>query len=353
MMTPVVTRDPRFQAGRSLVQKGLAKEGAIDIFATLVEETSTKFGTDHIETAPAYYEYGNALLRAAQSEVERHEEMEDEEHDNTINPIKQGNEMLRQAAAEAAEHRQQQQQQQQQQNQQEVELGKSKDRPSQDEMKGELDFKPAARCVKEESNGDDHGEPEIQASSASHNEFVSKVEAVKGEQQTPLEVSSSANDGATKEEGEEGDAVENHSKEIDDDDENSGSDLSLALEMMENAFSILDQYKDKGDDRYRAWTTTQLPRVLLGIGDVLSTLGRHADAADAYSRALEMRQGILAAFGNETQRLQTSSSSSSSSLSSSSSSLLLSGTSKIALTVPSGLSVMVSKEPGWLLSTQS
>ncbi len=52
-------------AGRSLVQKGLAAEGAIDIFATLVEETTNKYGESSIETAPTYYEYGNALLRGA------------------------------------------------------------------------------------------------------------------------------------------------------------------------------------------------------------------------------------------------------------------------------------------------
>ena len=37
----------------------------------------------------------------------------------------------------------------------------------------------------------------------------------------------------------------------------------------------------------------QLPRVLLGIGDCLSALQRHADAADAYSRAHERRQKQL------------------------------------------------------------
>ena len=61
---PLVTRDPRFQAGCSLVQKGLAHEGAVEIFELLSEEAGNKHGESSIETAPAYYEYGNALLRA-------------------------------------------------------------------------------------------------------------------------------------------------------------------------------------------------------------------------------------------------------------------------------------------------
>jgi tetratricopeptide (TPR) repeat protein len=44
------------------------------------------------------------------------------------------------------------------------------------------------------------------------------------------------------------------------------------------------------------WTKDQLPRVLLGIGDCLSALQRHADAADAYSRAQQLRQTQLDAI---------------------------------------------------------
>ena len=52
--TPVVVRDPRFQAGRKLVQQGLAQEGAIEIFATLVEEATNKYGESSIESAPPF-----------------------------------------------------------------------------------------------------------------------------------------------------------------------------------------------------------------------------------------------------------------------------------------------------------
>jgi hypothetical protein len=41
---PPVTRDPRFKAGRSLIQSGRANEGAVDIFATLLEVRSRNEG---------------------------------------------------------------------------------------------------------------------------------------------------------------------------------------------------------------------------------------------------------------------------------------------------------------------
>jgi len=87
------------------------------------------------------------------------------------------------------------------------------------------------------------------------------------------------------------------------DDNDDRDDLNLGLEMMENAFSILEEYEEsneneeeentKNDDdekKYYDWVKEQIPRVLLGIGDTLSTLSQHADAADTYSRALELRK---------------------------------------------------------------
>ena len=59
---PVVVRDPRYKAGRALIPK----EESVDVFAILLEEARSKYGETHIEAAPAYYEYGNALFRAAQ-----------------------------------------------------------------------------------------------------------------------------------------------------------------------------------------------------------------------------------------------------------------------------------------------
>jgi len=40
----------------------------------------------------------------------------------------------------------------------------------------------------------------------------------------------------------------------------------------------------------------QLPRILLGIGDALSAMGRRADAADAWFRVLEKWQHALKLF---------------------------------------------------------
>jgi hypothetical protein len=63
---PVVVRDPRFVAGRATV----GQRTAVDVFATLLQEAVRTYGdaaasSRRIETAPAYYEYGNALLRYA------------------------------------------------------------------------------------------------------------------------------------------------------------------------------------------------------------------------------------------------------------------------------------------------
>ena len=81
------------------------------------------------------------------------------------------------------------------------------------------------------------------------------------------------------------------------------TDEELALELMENAFAIYDRYYDEAVDKggeekedgeairtvsvdtsLVPWVEEQLPRVLGGIGDVLSALGRHPDAVDAYTR---------------------------------------------------------------------
>lgn len=82
--------------------------------------------------------------------------------------------------------------------------------------------------------------------------------------------------------------------------EEEGDDVQLALEMMETAWSILDNEQQQtpneagaSPSKYSEWISEQVPRVLTGIGDVLSVLNRHADAADAYLRALGHRQQAL------------------------------------------------------------
>lgn len=229
IITPVVTRDPRFLAGRSLVQTGLAHEGAIDIFAILVEEARSKYGEESIETAPAYYEYGNALLRAASKLGDEEQEGQDEIAVAPADP--------REAAATAAEKR----------------------FKNAEETKSERkeDAKPAATERSKEQS-----------------------EAGKDE---------AGDDGDEKEEDNEDEIEE-------------GNDIDLALEMMETAFSIIEEYRDSETNTpktYLGWAVEQLPRVLLGIGDTLSSLDRHSDAADAYARALALRQEKLNEFCKE------------------------------------------------------
>lgn len=194
------------------MQKGKAAP-AIEIFASLLEEARTTFGEDSIESAPAYYEYGNALLRDASSEEGNIEETE-----QALDP--------REAAAKAAERRLQ---------------GSG--------AKSEEDQKTSAKADEKydskEENTEDHQKDREDESSTDNNE-----------------------------------------------------DVELALEMMETAWSILDEYiqSDPSDKKYNEWATEQSPRYLTGIGDTLSVAGRHPDAADAYSRALEQRLELLRAF---------------------------------------------------------
>lgn len=70
-------------------------------------------------------------------------------------------------------------------------------------------------------------------------------------------------------------------------------DLTLALEMMETAWSILDETLSQVDDvasPYNTWLLEQRPRVLTGLGDALLELKRPADATDAFLQALQFRQ---------------------------------------------------------------
>ncbi len=216
---PVVTRDPRFLAGRKLVERGLADE-AVDIYGTLLEETRQKYGDASIETAPAYYEYGNTLLRAVTKEQI--------------------------AAADAAA---------------------------------------------EETNDEEKADQRTAAAVAAEKRLQASADTVKSEE---LPTAPTEDDSKP--------AVEIKKEEDEADSNEDGDDTELALEMMENSFSILDVYKESigigGDKKYLEWVKEQLPRVLMGIGDTLSKMDRHADAADVYSRALELRKACLQEFAD-------------------------------------------------------
>ncbi|CAJ1943076.1 unnamed protein product [Cylindrotheca closterium] len=217
---PIVTLDPRFKAGRNMIQKGLAAHGAVEIFESLAEEVGNKFGESSIESSPAYFEYGNALLRAM-----NRRKMEAEES-NDAGPTDDPKE----AIAKAAEKRL---------------LGQKQE--SEDKVS-----KPPARKA---------GETDAASKEPSNTAVIDETE--------------------------------------------NENDENLALEMMENAYSIMDEYSssEKGG-KYQDWVKEALPRALLGIGDTLSMLDRHADAADAYSRALEWYQGKLDSFAKDTMSIE-------------------------------------------------
>jgi hypothetical protein len=241
IVTPTVTNDPRFIAGRKLVERGMAGEGAVEIFATLLEDCTSKHGPSSIETVPAYYEYGNALLRASlrrnqQDEQQEEQEEEEEEEDQDAR---------RKALAAAAEQR----------------------------------MKPtsSSNAVAESNNNSNEEDQD----------------------KKPAAVDKTSNE-TNNDENQEDD---------NDDDNNDDDDITLALEMMENAFSILEDYRDTDNEndetkKYSKWVENQIPRILLGIGDVLSALGRHPDAADAYSRSLEIRQTMLQEFDKDDNTIE-------------------------------------------------
>ena len=171
----------------------------------------SKYGETSVEAAICYYEYGNALFRAARLEQTDQDDSE-----------KVAAEEVRLKAAEAAQKRAQ----------------------------DALDTKPAAKekCNEKEATEKD------------------------------------AN-GADKEEAKDAEGEEDEE-----------DDVQLALEMTETAWSIIDEHVQELKDENKTlspWLLDQLPRCLLGIGDVLMDLRRHADSADAYSRALEYRESAL------------------------------------------------------------
>jgi hypothetical protein len=267
--TPTVVRDPRFRAGRKLVETGQANH-AIDIFATLLAEARRTYGDASIETAPAYYEYGNALFRGVHQqenegegedgdEVEEIDEEEVEEEQQGIDP--------RQAAALAAERRAKGES---------TTIGEqAKEKPPVEENEDEK--KPAAKVDASEeavTNGEKGDDGNASADQGDTNEKQGDA-------------------GDTNQDGEGNNEEEEEEEEEDD-------DAQLALEMMETTWSVLDVYVQSSNQtkssQYQNWASEQIPRVLTGIGDVLSALERHGDAADAYSRALGHRQNAVSAF---------------------------------------------------------
>ena len=225
--SPVTLKDPRYRAGYRLIISGRAGEGAIDIFATLLEEARNKYGEVSIEAAPVYYEYGNALFRQF---VKEEQEAEAEDENDKEGDNENGDE--------------------------------------EEEEEEEEDKKPAAVHIE-----------------TGENEKESKDGTDGGEEQ---------------EENNEAEQVENEENEESTSNTNQIVDVQLALEMMENAFSIMEEYTSSNDATYQEWLDrVEMPRILAGIGDVLSYLGRHADAVDVYTRALHLREAILQSYSGD------------------------------------------------------
>jgi hypothetical protein len=267
VVPPVVVRDPRFVAGRATV----GEAPSVTIFATLLQEAVAKYGESHIETAPAYYEYGNALFRLAQRQQEDQRQPEQQITEGTDGDADTQKKRTREAAALAAERRAQR----------DAALSKA------DAASVDVDI-PSSPCKAKK-------EPEQSLI----------VDSANGAEAAANGAEAAAND--------ENDQPENHVDSNDNEGEGKEEDdIQLALEMMETSWSILDYgsglapHLDGNDSsdgtdavhqssppKYAQWIDEQLPRVLIGIGDVLSALGRHADSADAYLRALEHRQREL------------------------------------------------------------
>lgn len=246
---PTVITDPRYRAARKLISTGRAADGAIEMLGTLVEEAVQKYGEDSPDAAAVYYEYGNALFRAA--ERRRMEEEDIMGEDAEEKPAAAAG-AAKVAAAEAAEKR--------------AATSEAKQAPSKQDTAEKLDeeSKPAA---------------------------------------------SEQNDDAEK--------SKDVTNDEDNDDADELSDHELALELMENAFAIYDAYcaetndadasgdKKAGDAAkaeakpYLTWVTEQLPRTLGGIGDVLISLGRHADGVDAYTRVVSLREAAVESHQNQ------------------------------------------------------
>jgi hypothetical protein len=263
--TPIVTRGPLFIAGR----KAVGEEGAVEIFATLLESTETTFGEGSIETAPGYYEYGNALLRRRQRLMMMMEN-EPDDNDIAVDHHHAGNHPnhLREAAALAAEARRKQQ---------------PPEQTAALTIRGDDD--DAAAAAAEDAAATTDGK---EAGGETGDDDAKKLPA----QTTTAEAESSNN------------SNNNIIAVLGGGGGNGDEDLMLALEMMETAFSIMDEYIEErqppnsgGDNvvpavavpKYYEWVQVQMPRVLTGLGDVLLELKRIADGTDAYLRALVYR----------------------------------------------------------------
>jgi hypothetical protein len=274
IVKPKITKDPRFRGGCKLIQSG--RDGAIDMFALLLEEARTTYGEASIETAPAYFEYGRALFRESQR----------------------------------------QQQQQQQEQEQGEQQGEEADEVAVDHNVNDDDKDEQEKIAVKSETGIRDGEEDQKVEEDS---VVSRLKdedtsAVKGEEEHPVKKENEEEDIVTEKPTSPASAEEDDNGiEEDDEDEEEEDDAHLALTMMETAYAILDtfvqtcsaaqqQQQPSSEETnhhgiYLDWAhREELPRVLSNLGDVLSFLEHHADAADAYTRELALREETLTMY---------------------------------------------------------
>jgi tetratricopeptide (TPR) repeat protein len=248
---PPITTDPRYRAARRLITSGRSADGAIEMLATLVEEARSKYGEDSINAAAVYYEYGNSLFRAVEKRKADEMEIMGEDTDKTIGP----NHDPKSPAAAAAEKR-------------------------------------------------------AAAAEESRSLQLDKTKTMVGEKdsQDSKDAASARNPSGQSDTTDKDSPNQSDQRDI--------TDEELALELMENAFAIYDQHygeafdkdgnkkknsqsSDAGARSFVSWMEEQLPRVLGGIGDVLSALGRYSDAVDAYTRKARHHEDALRDLGDD------------------------------------------------------
>ena len=265
MATPKILKDPRFRAGTKLIKSG--RDGAINVFALILEEARSKYGEASIETAPAYVEYGNALFREWQRQQEDQEELNDDDDDEGEGDV----EMQGETSKTAAKNR------------------------NYDKLQGSGN-KGGNEEEKSDPAQDEKGkEPEQSTADSKDKENSDPVEEEMEVAEEEEEEGAEEEEEAVEEEEEQ--EVEEEQQEEEED------DVHLALSMMETAFAIYDNYIQSAAQVsdasavYLTWVKSeQIARVLQFIGDMLSSLDRHADAADAYTRELAYRDAVVGEY---------------------------------------------------------
>ena len=168
--------------------------------------------------------------------------------------------------------------------------------------------KTTSVAVKDESGQEQEQEPNgISADDDKKPAAVESSATPETAESTTKDKSEDRGDSRNGEDGMEQDKNEQSTKDESGESSSNSEDINLALEMMENAFSILDEHSSssssvdkKAKDRpSEKWISTQMPRVLQGLGDVLTAMHRLADASDVYSRALPYREAAVQQFQKE------------------------------------------------------